>query len=103
MTQKIMLPMAPSAGREYVVTVSEQKALAGRYGMKTKAICACLFELRSLMEAGEIQPQKTGNKTKAIIAAHIESSNVTERQGALANGPQVGLHPYKPRHGMPQG
>lgn len=24
----------------------------------------------------------------------------TERQGALANGPQVGLHPYKPRHGM---
>ena len=82
MTQKIMLPMAPSAGREYAVTLSEQQALAGRYGMTMEAIRVCLSDLGRLMATGAIQPQKTGNKIKALIAAHIESSDATERQGA---------------------
>ena len=103
MTQKFMLPMCSKDGREYAVTWTEQLALAGRYGMTIKAIRARLSELRNLMETGVIQPQKTATKTKAVIATHIESSDATERQGALANGPQVGPHPYKPRHGMPQG
>ena len=82
MSPKIMLPMAPSAKRQYAVTWTEQLALASKYGMTLDAIRVCLFDLGRIMEAGLIQPQKTGNKTKAIIAAHIENSNVTERQGA---------------------
>ena len=82
MSQKIMLPMDPCAKRDYAVTWTEQRALAGRYGMTIEAIRVCLSDLYGLMVTGVIQPQKTGNKTKAIIQAHIERSNATERQGA---------------------
>ena len=82
MSMKIMLPMAPSAGREYAVTWTEQQALAGRYGMTIDAVRACMNDLRVLMSNGDIAPQKTGNKTKAIISSHIERSNATGRQGA---------------------
>ena len=82
MSRKIMLPMDPCAKRDYAVTWTEQHDLAGRYGMTIKALRSCLADLYSLMVAGTIQPQKTGNKTKAIIRAHIERSNATERQGA---------------------
>jgi hypothetical protein len=93
MTQKIMLPMAASAKRDYAVTCKEQSALAGRYGIKLADVRDRMFELSELMASGEIQPQKTGNKTKLVINSYIESSNAIGRQGALANGPQVGLHP----------
>ena len=82
MTQKIMLPMCSKDGREYAVTWTEQIALAGRYGMTIEAIRACLSDLRDHMATGVIQPQKSATKTKAVIAAHIERSNATERQGA---------------------
>jgi hypothetical protein len=77
-----MLPMSPSAGREYAVTLSEQHFLASKYGISNEALRVCLFNLKKLMISGVISPQKTANKTKAVIASHIESSNAAERQGA---------------------
>ena len=82
MSQKIMLPMDPCAKRDYAVTWTEQHDLAGRYGMTIEAVRVCLNDLYGLFASGVIQPQKTGNKTKAIIQTHIERSNATERQGA---------------------
>ena len=74
--------MAASAGRDYAVTWTEQLALAGKYGMTIEAVRSVLSDLCELMITGVIQPQKTGNKTKATIASHFERSNATERQGA---------------------
>jgi hypothetical protein len=82
MTEKLMLPMAPNAGREYAVTLSEQQDLARRYGMSLIALKASLEDLRSRMLSGEVVPQKTATKTKRVIDSHIESSNAVKRQGA---------------------
>lgn len=72
MTDKIMLPMAANAGREYTVTLSEQQDLARRYGLRLEAVKASLEVLQSRMLSGEVDLQKTANKTRQAIAAHIE-------------------------------
>ena len=82
MSQKIMLPMGASDGRDYAVTWTEQLALAGKYGMTIESVRASLVNLSGLMATGVIQPRKTATKTKALIASYIESSNAAERQGA---------------------
>jgi len=90
MTMKLMLPMAENQGHDYAVTESEQKDLARSYGLQVDVVRERLADLREKMLAGDPAPQKTGNKTKRIIAAHFESSNVIGRQGALANGRKWG-------------
>jgi hypothetical protein len=92
MTQKIMLPMASSVRRDYAITWSEQIDLARRYGTDVDSIRVLLAKLNELMNQGVYQPQKTANKTRLIIQSYLENSNVTERQGASANGLN-GLNP----------
>lgn len=82
MTMKLMLPMAENTGRDYAVTASEQQDLARRYGLSLSEVRVRMLELREKMLAGNPAPQKTGNKTKLIIAAYLESSNAIGRQGA---------------------
>ena len=90
MTEKLMLPMAENAGRDYAVTLLEQQDLARRYELSLIAVKASLADLASRMLNGEVVPQKSATKTKRVIATHFESSNAIKRQGALANGPQWG-------------
>jgi hypothetical protein len=79
---KLMLPMAENQGRDYAVTELEQQDLARRYGLQLGEVRVRLKELREKMLSGDPAPQKTGNKTRLIIAVHFESSNAIGRQGA---------------------
>ena len=71
MTEKIMLPMAETACRQYAVTLSEQNDLARRFGLSIDDVRIKLSKLSDQLSVGVVQPQKTGNKTKAIIEAHF--------------------------------
>ena len=66
-----MLPMAEAAKRQYAVTLSEQQDLARRFELPLDDVRASLVKLSSQLSDGVVQPQKTGNKTKAIIEAHF--------------------------------
>lgn len=79
LSQKLFLPMS---NKTYAVTLKEQQDLVRRFGLSVDQVRSELDRLKNLMEAGTVHPQNTANKTKKIINAHFESSNVTERQGA---------------------
>ena len=79
LSQKLFLPMS---NKTYAVTLKEQQDLARRFGLSVDQVRSELDRLKNLMEAGTVPLQNTANKTKKIINAHFESSNVTERQGA---------------------
>ena len=82
MTHKLMLPMASNQGRDYAVTLSEQQDLARRFDLSLSEVRQCIDALRRMMLGGTVEPQKTATKTKKLILAHFENSNVTGRQGA---------------------
>lgn len=82
LSQKLFLPTSHNLWKTYGVTLKEQQILARKFELSLDQVRFELNRLKTLMEAGTVPPQKTGNKTKRIIEAHFESSNVTERQGA---------------------
>jgi len=88
---KIFLPML---GREYAVTLSEQRDLARRYGVTEQAVRSELFVLQAHLLDGTEEILKSANKVKKLIATHIESSDAIGRQSALANGPMSGPHSF---------
>lgn len=79
-------------GREYAVTLTEQKDLARRYGVSEQAVRSALFELQARLLDGSEELLKSATKVKKLIARHFESSDATGRQSALANRPMSG--PY---------
>ena len=81
-SMKIHLPMAHDVWRTYAVTLSEQQDLARRFGITMDQVRSELQALTSLLNAGEVTPQKSATKMRRVINSHFESSNATGRQGA---------------------
>jgi hypothetical protein len=65
--ERIYLPML-NRDTGYCVTQSEQKDLARKFGSDVQTVRSAIFGLQSNM-----QPQKTANKTKALIKAKLEA------------------------------
>jgi hypothetical protein len=65
--ERLYLPML-NREADYCVTNREQKDLARKFGSDVQTVRNVLFELQSTMH-----PQKTANKTKALINAKLEA------------------------------
>lgn len=85
LSKKLFLPMSRELSRDYAVTPAEQQHLARKFGLDMHEVASRLLALKERFATGELEPQKTATKMQRIIHVHFESSNATERQGALGN------------------
>lgn len=78
LSQKLYLPLNGKCKDRYSIPLLQQKYLARRAGLELEELRLKMKELDRLMQIGEIETQKTANKTFKIIRSFLDSSNATE-------------------------